>query len=225
MTWTTQCPSYQFQLGRSGTAWRPRDSTQVAARANNLRTWDQILSAWLLSRARLAVYALELAAERVGREWWGPQPAPAPPPEPDPGRRLPAVPATTPSAVVELARHNCCPRSQADLIWTDHRARCSQCLRPYPKRGSFWEFSLSDGNGRDRAPPGPGSGLSSPASRGGPRLLPAPPSVVGNHLPFGPGRSTEGQCPSARRDHDTPPRGPDRGPPQLCRTRSGTDGH
>lgn len=143
VTGSTQYPFYTFQLATvrgclRGAGFR----SQVAASANNFRRWDQVLPGGVVSPVRPLVYGMELAAERVGRGWWGPsqfllarriRPRAA---------DLRPVPAATPPQLVELARRFHCPGCHADLRWSEAEVSCSRCERRYSRQGSFWDFSL-----------------------------------------------------------------------------------
>lgn len=141
-TGSTEYPFYTFQLAavrrcleRSGFA------TQMVASVNNFRRWDQLLPGAAVSLLRPAVYPMELAAERLGRGWWGPSQfllasrrrALAP--------IRPGIPDATPGQLAELARLLCCPACRGQLRWSAERAQCPECQLSFPRRGPFWDFT------------------------------------------------------------------------------------
>ncbi|MGA7172447.1 MAG: class I SAM-dependent methyltransferase [Candidatus Dormiibacterota bacterium] len=146
VTGSTQYPFYTFQLAAIRECLRRAGfRSHSAASVNNFRRWDQVLPARLVNGLRPAVYAMELAAQRLGRGWWGPsQFLLATRGRAQAGRLVPEDRAT-PAALVELARRTRCPSCHSELAWTPAAASCRGCGRSYPFRGGFWDFSLSDG--------------------------------------------------------------------------------
>lgn len=106
----------------------------LAASVNNFRRWDYVLPRPTVRLARPVVQRMELAAQRLGRGWWGPsqflitdrgtvRPPGAPMP---PGTALPD--------------RMCCPACRGPLDWAKPTATCPACATEFPRRGPFWDF-------------------------------------------------------------------------------------
>ncbi|MGC2191921.1 MAG: class I SAM-dependent methyltransferase, partial [Candidatus Dormiibacterota bacterium] len=73
VTGSTDYPFYTFQLAAIRECLRRAGfRSHTAASVNNFRRWDQVLPTGLVRGRRPAVYSMELAAQRLGRGWWGP---------------------------------------------------------------------------------------------------------------------------------------------------------
>ncbi|TMC88674.1 MAG: class I SAM-dependent methyltransferase [Chloroflexi bacterium] len=117
--------------------------TTVAASANNFRRWDQVLPARAVAPVRPLIYGLEMIAQTLGRGWWGPSQFVWA------TRHEPVPPATTSVAELdglsstpgaELATKMTCPVCRSTLQWSREAARCLQCSRTYPYKGSYCDF-------------------------------------------------------------------------------------
>ncbi|MGA8427063.1 MAG: methyltransferase domain-containing protein [Candidatus Dormiibacterota bacterium] len=148
VTGSTEYPFYTFQLAAIRQFLRSAGfRSHAAASVNNFRRWDRVLPQNVVSGLRPAVYTLDLAAQRLGRGWWGPsqfllasrirtQPTQIPPL--DPG---------LPVHLAELARRTRCPGCHADLAWSVAEASCRSCGRRYPLRDGFWDFTIGPAAG------------------------------------------------------------------------------
>jgi SAM-dependent methyltransferase len=132
--WNFRLPAVQRLLHESG--WR----TQLAASVNNLRRWDRHLPAPLVQALRPAAHAIEVAAQRGGRGWWGPsqfvlarRPASSVLPRP-----MPVSPGAPP-----LASRTVCPICRIALLWSADEAACTSCDRRYPRTGAVWDFTAT----------------------------------------------------------------------------------
>lgn len=135
---TYHLPTVRHRLDELG--W----NTRVVASVNNFRRWDQLLPKAVVRTLRPAVYSLEVAAQRLGRQWWGPSQFVV-------AWRRRAVtprlgqPVTGVSPhLAELAQRLQCPRCRQSLTWTEAAATCTACARTYPKRNGFWDFVTAD---------------------------------------------------------------------------------
>lgn len=139
---STEFPFFTFQLRAvRGSLRRAGFASQSAASVNNFRRWDQVLSPRLVSGLRPVVYSLELAAQRLGRGWWGPSQFLLATRSRTELPRLRAVPSDTPPELVELAARTSCPRCRSDLSWSSLEVCCRACGASYPRRQGFWDFA------------------------------------------------------------------------------------
>lgn len=134
MTGRTESPFWNFRLstirGRLAAAgW----DTRLVASVNNLRRWDRSLPAPLVRTLRPAVQAVETAAQRGGRGWWGPS-------------QFVYAHRTAPGSP-DLARPNTlaarmvCPSCRSALRWTPADATCFSCTVVYQKVDGYWDFT------------------------------------------------------------------------------------
>jgi SAM-dependent methyltransferase len=140
MTGTSRYPFWNFQLTAvrellAAAGWR----TKVAASVNNLRRWDRRLPGRLVRTLAPGVRLAELAGQRGGRGWWGPNqflladraagPSPA------------AVGPEVPPGVPAIAGRMACPHCHGVLDWTPEAATCPPCAATYPRVGAYWDFT------------------------------------------------------------------------------------
>jgi ubiquinone/menaquinone biosynthesis C-methylase UbiE len=143
VTGSTEYPFYTYQMEQIRACLRRAGfETQPVASVNNFRRWDQSLTPLAVRALRPLVYSMELAAQRLGRGWWGPsQFLMAERREPQPAH-LPQPLATLTPELAGLARRLQCPSCRAALEWTLEVALCPSCRRRYPRTGAFWDFSV-----------------------------------------------------------------------------------
>ncbi len=124
------------QLDRAG--W----DSEIAASVNNFRRWDQVLPRPVVAALNPAVRGLEVIAQRVGRDWWGPNQFLH-------ARRrsalvpdLAAAPEAAPAAMAALAPRMCCPSCHGSLRWSPDSAGCTRCDLTFRRRGAYWDFTI-----------------------------------------------------------------------------------
>jgi len=143
VTGTTEYPFYTFQLAAIRQCLRSAGfRTHAAASVNNFRRWDRVLPQNVVGGLRPAIHALDLAAQRLGRGWWGPSQFLLATRSRTQTARLAPIVEDLPDHLAGLARRTRCPGCHADLKWSDAEARCGSCGRSYPRRGGFWDFTL-----------------------------------------------------------------------------------
>lgn len=140
-------PFYNFHLGAirerlAALGW----ASTVVASVNNFRRWERIVPAPLLAPARPVVKSLEIAAQTVGRGWWGPaqflwltrtRPLGAAPMPPMPtADRYAALPRPW----AALAPRMICPACHGELAWSAAMATCEACAAHYARQGAIWDF-------------------------------------------------------------------------------------
>lgn len=120
-------------------------STSLAASVNNFRRWNRVLRGPLEAPARPVVNTLEVAAQRVGRGWWGPAQflwlTRNPPMQPTLAPE--ATYADLPEPWRTLAPRMWCPQCHADLRWTADAATCDACAKTYARDGAIWDFVVA----------------------------------------------------------------------------------
>jgi SAM-dependent methyltransferase len=138
-TGTTEYPFWNFRLSAIRTFLaRQGFRTRPAASVNNLRRWDQYLPAAAVRLLGPGARLAELAAQRLGRGWWGPsQFLVAQRVSP---RR--AIAREVPPGVPPLAARICCPACRGRLAWSPGIATCLSCGTPYHWDGSVWHFTV-----------------------------------------------------------------------------------
>lgn len=146
VTGTTGHPFYTFQLAAIRDCLRRAGfRTHAAASVNNFRRWDQVLPSGLVTGLRPAVYSMELAAQRLGRGWWGPSQFLLATRSRAQAVRLASSAPATPPELTGLARRTRCPECHSDLNWSVAEASCAACGRHYSRREGFWDFSVAEG--------------------------------------------------------------------------------
>jgi len=105
---------------------------QLAASVNNFRRWDYVLPKQTVDLARPLVQQMELAAQFVGRGWWGPSQFVLA----DRGAAGTPLPVGT-----SLAERLRCPACHGPLDLTGEGAACASCEVTYPHRDGYWDFA------------------------------------------------------------------------------------
>lgn len=136
--WNFNLESVRETLGRAGF------DSEVIASVNNFRRWERVLP----PRATRALWPLmcgmELAAQRVGRGWWGPS------------QFLVATRslALLQPTLLELSNHRqkpdgpwsvlatrvVCPTCHGPLKWTAKNATCARCRKRFQFEDQIWDF-------------------------------------------------------------------------------------
>jgi len=144
VTGSTEYPFYTFQLAAVRNCLRLAGfRSHAAASVNNFRRWDQVLLPGIVSGLRPLVYSMELAAQRLGRGWWGPSQFLLATRSRAQVAQLGARPSAIAPQLAELARRTRCPRCHYDLSWSDSDAHCAACGSRYPRRAGFWDFTVA----------------------------------------------------------------------------------
>lgn len=138
---TPEEPFYNFHLGAIREALRAQGwKDQLVASVANFRRWERAVPRFARGAARPFVYGAELAAQPLGRGWWGPaqflwltrrEPL-----------KVIAVPSEqpVPTSIGDLAPRLCCPQCHGDLTWATDQAQCTSCQRVYQSKGAIWDF-------------------------------------------------------------------------------------
>ncbi|MGC2192054.1 MAG: class I SAM-dependent methyltransferase [Candidatus Dormiibacterota bacterium] len=148
VTGSTEYPFYTFQLAAIRECLhRAGFRSHAAASVNNFRRWDQVLPPAVVSCLRPAVYSMELAAQRLGRGWWGPSQFLLATRRRTRAVQLGPTSAATPPQLADLARRTQCPGCRSPLTWSVAEANCGGCGRHYPLRHGFWDFSVATDGG------------------------------------------------------------------------------
>ncbi|MBF6590332.1 MAG: class I SAM-dependent methyltransferase [Ktedonobacterales bacterium] len=138
---TADTPFYNFHLGAIRERLRQLGwSSTIFASVNNFRRWERAVPGRLARPLRPVVHGLEMAAQRVGRGWWGPaqflwlvRTSPL-------AARV-AVPTALPAGPMALlAPRMMCPACHGDLEWSADAARCVACQGTYGRKGAIWDF-------------------------------------------------------------------------------------
>ncbi len=140
MTGTSSYPFWNFQLAAvrerlAAAGWR----TRVAASVNNLRRWDRQLPHRLVRTLAPGVRLVELAGQRGGRGWWGPNQFLLA--DRVAGPSVAAEGAAIPPGVPAIAGRMACPTCHGALDWTPETATCALCDATYPRVGAYWDFT------------------------------------------------------------------------------------
>ena len=138
-TGTSESPFWNFQLDAVRHAmtrygWR----TRPVASVNNLRRWDRLLPGRAVRVLDPAVRVVELAAQRLGRGWWGPSQFVL-------AQRVRgprSVAADVPPGIPLLAGRMCCPACRGRLAWAPAVATCLTCATSYRWDGPVWDFTI-----------------------------------------------------------------------------------
>jgi SAM-dependent methyltransferase len=139
---STEYPFWTFQLRAIRSCLlRAGFRTQIVASVNNLRRWDQVLPHGAVAPLRPVAYVIELAAQRMGRGWWGPSQFLLAARNSPQGRDLREAPNGFSDSLAGLARRLQCPSCRSSLRWSAREAVCSCCQRSYPRREAFWDFA------------------------------------------------------------------------------------
>ena len=149
LTGSTQFPFHTYHLDAvrhrlDEDGW----SATLAASGNNLRRWDQLLPAPVVTALRPAVYGVEAVAQPLGRGWWGPSQFLV-------ARRRRLMPSDLAAPdlrlqppIRELARRLQCPACRGELSWTQAEASCAACGVSYSRDpAGYWDFTR-----RERSP-------------------------------------------------------------------------
>lgn len=148
VTGSTEYPFYTFQLAAIRQCLRSAGfRSHAAASVNNFRRWDRVLPQTIVSALRPAVYTLDLAAQRLGRGWWGPSQFLLASRSRTQSAPLAPLDQSLPTHLAELARRTRCPGCHANLTWSVAEASCRSCGRRYPLRDGFWDFTLDPAAG------------------------------------------------------------------------------
>jgi ubiquinone/menaquinone biosynthesis C-methylase UbiE len=152
VTGSTEYPFYTFQLAAIRRCLRSAGfRSHAAASVNNFRRWDRMLPQTVVSVLRPAVYTLDLAAQRLGRGWWGPSQFLLASRAQTRSASLAALDPSLPAQLAGLARRTRCPGCRGDLTWVAAEASCTMCGRRYPLRDGFWDFTLEQATGSSRS--------------------------------------------------------------------------
>jgi hypothetical protein len=143
VTGSTEYPFRTFQLEAVRTCLASAGfRTEILASVNNFRRWDQVLPWVAVKGMRPLVYCLELAAQRLGRGWWGPSQFLVATRTVPQAAALAEAPSGIPAALADLARRLQCPACRGQLAWSETQAVCAECHRSYAREGAFWDFTL-----------------------------------------------------------------------------------
>ena len=110
----------------------------IAASVNNFRRWDQLLPRPLVAALNPAVRGLDAIAQRIGRDWWGPNQFL------HARRRMVSTPHLMPADGADfLAERMCCPSCRGSLLWGTDSATCAACGRTFQRDGGYWDFTIA----------------------------------------------------------------------------------
>jgi SAM-dependent methyltransferase len=103
----------------------------IAASVNNFRRWDQLLPGPAVAVLNPLVRGLDAMAQRIGRDWWGPN-------------QFVQLRRRVPLAAVGggWAARMRCPACGGDLRWDAHRAICGGCSANFQRCGRYWDFTV-----------------------------------------------------------------------------------
>jgi ubiquinone/menaquinone biosynthesis C-methylase UbiE len=105
--------------------------SRIAASVNNFRRWDQLLPRPAVVVLNPLVRGLDGIAQRVGRDWWGPNQFLQ-------LRRRERL-ASASGGLVERMR---CPACRSDLRWAAESATCHGCSATFARCGTYWDFTV-----------------------------------------------------------------------------------
>jgi ubiquinone/menaquinone biosynthesis C-methylase UbiE len=130
----SEYPFYAFHLDAirrllDGLGW----DSQIAASVNNFRRWDQILPRAAVTVLNPMMRGLDAVAQRVGRDWWGPNQFLH-------ARRRSV--ASPPPDGVDLATRLRCPACKGNLTVTADAAGCGPCSRTFDRVDAYWDFTV-----------------------------------------------------------------------------------
>jgi SAM-dependent methyltransferase len=141
---TPDTPFYNFHLGAVRDHLKAEGWTsKLFASVNNFRRWERAIPRPIWGAVRPIVHTMDLAAQRMGKGWWGPaqflwltrkQPT-----------TLVAVASVSlpPEPMTGLAARMWCPACHGELTWTADEARCTACQKTYGRRGAVWDFVVA----------------------------------------------------------------------------------
>ncbi len=146
VTGSTDYPFWTFQLAAIRSCLdRAGFRSQLLASVNNLRRWDQVLPGAAVKPLRPLAYAVERAAQPLGRGWWGPSQFLLASRNSPQARVLREQPSGLSPDLADFARRICCPVCRDRLSWSDVEARCGGCERSYRREGAVWDFTVASG--------------------------------------------------------------------------------
>lgn len=143
---TPDTPFFNFHLGaiRARLGQLGWSSAKLAS-VNNFRRWERAVPGPLTRPARPLVQVLEMAAQSLGRGWWGPaqflwltRAAPL-------AMTTPAIVhgSAPPRPWDQLAPRMCCPTCHGELRWSTTQADCTACQSSYGRTGAIWDFVVA----------------------------------------------------------------------------------
>ena len=104
--------------------------SDIAASVNNFRRWDQVLPPSVVRVLGPAIRSLDAVAQRVGRDWWGPN-------------QFLLLRRRTPLAFAPeagLAERLRCPDCADSVRLDSDMGTCLGCARTYPRVDGYWDF-------------------------------------------------------------------------------------
>lgn len=139
-----ETPFYNFHLGTVRAQLAKQGwSSRIFASVNNFRRWERALPSPVWRVVRPMVNSAEMAAQRVGRGWWGPaqflwltRKSPV--------TFAPEAPlGLPPEPMARLAPRMQCPACRGALAWSADAAHCTACERTFARTGAIWDFVVA----------------------------------------------------------------------------------